>query len=299
MTRMDLHGAYFGGRGFTLYHAWGPHGARPLTPHFHDEYLICAQLAGHEECQVAGKLHTFCAGDLVFINPLQVHTGNARGSSDLAYITLYVDRGVVDGLAADLGDERGVRRSPEFTEVRAPDRRELAADLRGLLALVHKARSRGTGLAGQLPIVDRELDLEVALHRVVTGAFAEFSNLRAPLLRSTSRVSHRKIARVLEYIRALDPAHNPTTVTLDELAGIAELSKFHFLRQFAQVVGITPGAYLRTLRLCHAARKLRQGRGSILEIALSVGFADHPSFSRAFARHMGMTPSQYQALGPL
>ncbi|MBL8974034.1 MAG: AraC family transcriptional regulator [Myxococcales bacterium] len=298
MSRIDLHGAYFGGRGFTLYHAWGPHGARPLTPHFHDEYLICAQLAGHEECQVAGKLHTFSAGDLVLINPQQVHTGNARGSSDLAYITLYVDRGVVDGLAAeladDLGSDRSVRRSPEFTQVRAPDRRELAAELRGLLALVHRPQAPDGA-----PDSGRALDLEVALHRVVAGAFAEFSNLRAPLLRSTNRVSHRKIARVLEYIRALDPLQNPTAVTLDELAGVAELSKFHFLRQFAQVVGITPGAYLRTLRLCHAARKLRQGRGSILEIALSVGFADHPSFSRAFARHMGMTPSQYQALGPL
>ena len=45
--------------------------------------------------------------------------------------------------------------------------------------------------------------------------------------------------------------------------------------------------------------ELRTSRRSILEIALGAGFADHPSFSRAFARHMGMTPSQYQALGPL
>jgi AraC-like DNA-binding protein len=53
------------------------------------------------------------------------------------------------------------------------------------------------------------------------------------------------------------------------------------------------------LRLCHAARKLRTTDSPILEIAKSVGFADHPSFSRAFARHMGMTPSEYQRLGPL
>jgi transcriptional regulator GlxA family with amidase domain len=88
-------------------------------------------------------------------------------------------------------------------------------------------------------------------------------------------------------------------VSLEELAEIAELSKFHFLRQFSQVVGMTPGAYLRTLRLCHAARKLRTTEMPILDVALSVGFADHPSFSRAFARHMGMTPSEYQKLGPL
>jgi AraC-like DNA-binding protein len=297
MSRLDLHAAYYGGRGFTLYHAWGPHGARPLTPHFHDEYLICAQLEGHEECQVAGKLHTFSAGDLVLINPQQVHTGNARGSSDLDYITLYVDRAVVNGLAAELD---APQRSPEFTLVRAGGRRELAAQLRGLLELVGRLRSQGTGPQGQVagdPV--QELEIEVALQGVVARAFAEFSNLREPLLRSTNRIAHRKIARVLEHIRAQGEASNPTALSLDELAAIADLSKFHFLRQFTQAVGMTPGAYLRTLRLCHAARKLRRSKASILEIALGVGFADHPSFSRAFARHMGMTPSQYQALGPL
>jgi len=295
MSRIDLHTAYYGGRGFTLYHAWGPHGARPLTPHFHDEYLICAQLQGHEECQVAGKLHTFSAGDLVLINPQQVHTGNARGSSDLDYITLYVDRAVVHGLAAGLD---APQRDPEFTLVRAAGRRELAAELRGLLELVRRPRSQETGPQGQVDHT-RELDIEVALQGVVARAFAEFSNLREPLLRSTNRVAHRKIARVLEHIRAQGEAANPAALSLDELASVADLSKFHFLRQFTQTVGMTPGAYLRTLRLCHAARKLRQSKSSILEIALGVGFADHPSFSRAFARHMGMTPSQYQALGPL
>jgi AraC-like DNA-binding protein len=306
MSRLDLQGAYHGGRGFTIYHAWGSHGARPLTPHFHDEYLICAQLQGHEECHVAGKLHTFSAGDLVLINPQQVHTGNARGSSGLAYISLYVDRGLVRALADDL---EASQRVPEFTLVRAAGRADVARELGLLLELVRRDRSPGTGPGGQLDadpaaqirdaVAVHPLDHEAALQRLLARAFAEFSNLREPLLRSTSRIAHRKIARVLEYIRALDPAVNPTELTLDALAAIAELSKFHFLRQFAQVVGMTPGAYLRTLRLCHAARRLRQSRSSILEIALSVGFADHPSFSRAFARHMGMTPSQYQALGPL
>ncbi len=308
MSRVDLQGAYYGGRGFTLYHAWGTHGARPLTPHFHDEYLVCAQLQGHEECHVAGKLHTFSAGDLVLINPQQVHTGNARGSDGLAYITVYVDRSLVASLAEDLG---APQRSPEFTVVRATGRADIAAELRDLLELVRRSKLRrsadphertDSALAAVHDATQiQDLDIEGALVRLMTLAFGEFSNLREPLLRSTSRVSHRKIARALEYIRSLDPAINPTSLTLDALAEIADLSKFHFLRQFAQVVGMTPGAYLRTLRLCHAARQLRRGQASasILEIALKVGFADHPSFSRAFARHMGMTPSQYQSLGPL
>ncbi len=328
MARFDLRAAFYGGTGFTLYHAWGPNSAMPLNPHFHDEYLICAQIRGTEECQVSGKTQRFDPGDVVLINPQQVHTGNAQANDELEYISLYVDRGVVRRMAEQFGAST---RSPEFTVVTAKNRWPIIQRLHTLLDLVREQHAASlypltatpreddvelpggsastiVGPDGQAPDGDphhlqrREvtgLDVESALHDVIMLAFEEFSNIRQPALLSSNRVGHRKIARAVDYIRDLDPGHNPASVTLDELADVAGLSKYHFLRQFSQVVGMTPGAYLRTLRLCHAARKLRTTNLPILDIALSVGFADHPSFSRAFARHMGMTPSDYQKLGPL
>ncbi|MFO7565711.1 MAG: AraC family transcriptional regulator [Enhygromyxa sp.] len=311
--RLDLHAAFYGGRGFTLYHAWGPNSALPLSPHFHDEYLICAQIRGEEECQVSGKTQRFSAGDVVLINPQQVHTGNQTGNEELEYLSLYVDRGLVERLAVELGAPTS---SPEFTVIKGGPQPELVARLVELLALVREQQSSRLFPHPQAPpdpeieLLERpehdslgsprpELGIDSALSEVVLHAFEEFSNLRQPMLRSSNRVGHRKIARSIEYIRSLDDRESPPSVTLDELAEVAGLSKYHFLRQFSQVVGMTPGAYLRTLRLCHAARKLRTTDMPILEVALSVGFADHPSFSRAFARHMGMTPSEYQKLGPL
>ncbi|HVH97772.1 MAG TPA: AraC family transcriptional regulator [Enhygromyxa sp.] len=317
--RLDLRAAFYGGPGFTLYHAWGPNSALPLSPHFHDEYLICAQIRGEEECQVSGKTQRFSAGDVVLINPQQVHTGNQTANEELEYLSLYVDRALVERLAAELGAPTS---APEFTVVKTGAQPELVTRLVELLALVREQRSHRLFPHPHVP-PDPEIELpesldhhdghdhelaapsssnvgiESALGEVVLHAFEEFSNLRQPMLRSTNRVGHRKIARSIEYIRSLDERDALPTVTLDELAEVAELSKYHFLRQFSQVVGMTPGAYLRTLRLCQAARKLRTTDMPILEVALSVGFADHPSFSRAFARHMGMTPSEYQKLGPL
>jgi len=336
VARFDLRAAFYGGPGFTLYHAWGPNSAMPLNPHFHDEYLICAQIRGTEECQVSGKTQRFDPGDVVLINPQQVHTGNAQANEELEYISVYVDRGVVRHLAEQLGAST---RSPEFTVVTAKNRWPLIQRLHTLLELVREQQASSlypitqtpseedvelpqmaklVGPSGEPALGDdhdhhdpipgaatatrREvsgLDVESALHDLIMLAFEEFSNIRQPALLSSNRVGHRKIARAVDYIRDLDPATNPASVSLDQLADVAGLSKYHFLRQFSQVVGMTPGAYLRTLRLCHAARKLRTTALPILDIALSVGFADHPSFSRAFARHMGMTPSEYQKLGPL
>ncbi|RMG97900.1 MAG: AraC family transcriptional regulator [Deltaproteobacteria bacterium] len=144
-----------------------------------------------------------------------------------------------------------------------------------------------------------DVTVEEALHRVLADAFASFSNLRHPRLLSTRRVGHRHIARAVDYIRELSRVGRLETVTLDELANVAGLSKYHFLREFDRYVGMTPGGYLRTMRLCHAARLLRTTDRSIAEIAQTVGFADHPSFSRAFRRAFGMPPSAYRALGPL
>lgn len=319
MPRLDLSASFFGGEGFTLYHAAGRNSAVPLSPHFHDEYLISAQLRGMERCHVSGKLHQFSAGDAVLINPQQVHTGNTEGDDEVEYISLYIDRNRVRAMADALGAPTD---SPEFTVIKAQQQERLVREMVTLLQLVEQdggARLYPTpntppesdvdlpegeqAAANTDPHDETEatpaegLTVESALDRVILHAFEEFSNMRMPVLRSTNRVSHRKIARAVEFIRDLGPETDPASVTLDELAQVADLSKYHFLRQFSQVVGMTPGAYLRTLRLCHAARMLRTTDKPIVEVAQLVGFADHPSFSRAFARHMGLTPREYQRLG--
>ncbi len=295
MGRRRVETGYYGGPGFSLYHAKGSSGRTPLPPHFHDEYLICGQLRGDEQCHVGGKLHRFREGDVVLINPQQVHTGNARGD-EIEYVSLYVDRGVVQRLTDELG---AVNQMPEFTTLRATGQRDLVQAMAHLLELVQHRDRMIPGTDGRPADAPTAMDIDTALAQVLVWALEGFSNLRTPRLRSTARVGHRKIARVLDYLRELAPNAAADDASLDRLAHEAELSKYHFVRQFQRSVGMTPGAYLRTMRLCHAARMLRKQPDPIVDIAMAVGFADHPSFSRAFARHMGMTPSQYRALGPL
>lgn len=296
VVRRRYESGFYGGKGFSLYHAHGPDGREPLGPHFHDEYLVSAQLRGDEQCHVAGKLHKFREGDVVLLNPQQVHTGNARGD-EIEYVSLYVDRELVQRFAADNGAPNLV---PEFTTLRAYGQRELWTAMVELLMRVREAADARARLRGAPSDDDAPTALEIdgALQHVLASAFEGFSNLRTPRLRSTARVGHRKIARVVDYLRALPANASAEEASLDRLAAEAELSKYHFVRQFQRSVGMTPGAYLRTLRLCHAARLLRHRDDPIVDIAVAVGFADHPSFSRAFARQMGLTPSQYRALGP-
>jgi AraC family transcriptional regulator len=86
---------------------------------------------------------------------------------------------------------------------------------------------------------------------------------------------------------------------LDALAAVAGLSTQHFHRRFRAAFGETPATYVRRLRLERAAWRLLMHRDSILVIAIDCGFADHETFTRAFRRRYGLSPSAYRRAGRL
>ena len=79
-----------------------------------------------------------------------------------------------------------------------------------------------------------------------------------------------------------------------ELARIADLSPYHFLRTFTRVTGVTPHQWLLRARLRAAAHRLLTGPQPITEIALDVGFDDLSNFIRSFRAEFGVTPSRYR-----
>lgn len=83
--------------------------------------------------------------------------------------------------------------------------------------------------------------------------------------------------------------------SLTELARTAGLSRYHFLRTFRSVTGVTPHQWLLRARLRDAARRLVTSRAPVTEIALDVGFDDLSNFIRSFRAEFGLSPSRYRA----
>lgn len=83
-------------------------------------------------------------------------------------------------------------------------------------------------------------------------------------------------------------------VSLAALSRRAGLSAFHFHRLFSETVGETPKQHVERVRLERAAYKIAVTRASLTEISLSVGFHTPETFSRAFRRKFGCTPSAYR-----
>jgi AraC family transcriptional regulator len=88
-------------------------------------------------------------------------------------------------------------------------------------------------------------------------------------------------------------------LSVDDIARVAGVSRFHLSRLFGVVVGQSLTGYARARRLSEAARVLAGGAPDILAVALSAGYGSHEAFTRAFRDHFGVTPESVRAQGRL
>lgn len=97
--------------------------------------------------------------------------------------------------------------------------------------------------------------------------------------------------RALWYIES----HLAEPMTLDEIAAISGVSRFHIVRAFAAATGRPVMRYVRARRLSEAARSLANGAPDILSLALEADYGSHEAFTRAFRDQFGVTPEAVRA----
>jgi AraC-like DNA-binding protein len=81
--------------------------------------------------------------------------------------------------------------------------------------------------------------------------------------------------------------------TVEQLAREAALSRSAFFERFSRTVGVAPMAYLLAWRMALAKQLLRKSEDAIADIAERVGYSSASTFSTAFTRHVGLSPSRY------
>ncbi|MBC7808038.1 MAG: helix-turn-helix transcriptional regulator [Akkermansiaceae bacterium] len=88
--------------------------------------------------------------------------------------------------------------------------------------------------------------------------------------------------------------------TLTQLAEMAGVHPSHLLRAFRQQYHLTPGEFVRRLRIEEACRRLRSGQSTPLSVlALDLGFSDQSHFIRIFRSIVGVTPGAYRKMHPV
>ena len=129
-----------------------------------------------------------------------------------------------------------------------------------------------------------------ALHLVRSGRIGRVA-AREPW--TPQAISARTERRVADAIRVIEQQLDEP-LTLDVLASRADLSRYHFLRTFTAVCGVTPHQYVRRARLTRAAARLIAEETRVIDIALDSGFGDVSNFNRAFREEFGVSPRRYR-----
>ncbi|MFI9154602.1 helix-turn-helix domain-containing protein [Streptomyces sp. NPDC053367] len=85
-------------------------------------------------------------------------------------------------------------------------------------------------------------------------------------------------------------------LSLDDIARSVMVSKFHLLRLFTRITGVTPGRFLSAVRLAEAKRLLTVSELNVADVSSQVGYSSTGSFTRRFTESVGIPPTQYRKL---
>ena len=240
----------------------------------HSGFCIAIVVAGSFQYRSALGRGLMTPGSLLLGNPGQsFECGHEHARGDRCISFRYAPD-YFESLAADAGVLGG---KAEFRVLRLPP-------LRSLSPLVAQACVSLEGSA-------EEPWEEIGVHLAV-----ETAKLAGPFLSGPSGVLPSAEARVTRAVRRIE-RHPDERLNLPGLALEAGLSRYHFLRTFEQLTGVTPHQYVLRARLREAAMRLAAQPDRVLDIALDCGFGDVSNFNHAFRAEFGVSPRVYRQLG--
>jgi AraC family transcriptional regulator len=144
---------------------------------------------------------------------------------------------------------------------------------------------RTGGLGGQLYVDSLRNQACVHLLRRYANITFRTSTARGGLPHVQCRLLTRYIEENLD-----------RNISLADLAGVVELSVFHFLRKFRTEFGCPPHAYVMRQRIERAKRQLARRDIPLKVVAANCGFSDQSHMTRLFRRLLGTTPAEYRSV---
>ena len=242
----------------------------PFPRHWHDEWGVALIEEGVNRFWYRGAWQNAGRGSIIVVHPGELHDGGLETRQPWAERMFYIPVATMESIGEAW---MGRRQTLHFRDPVIQDE-ELAGELRSLYCMLVSETAADTLRASEKSL------------RVFGTLIERYaSGLLLP------RADGHDEGAIMAAVRFLQ--ENPALrTTLPALAAQVGLSPYHFLREFARCVGVTPHAYLTQLRINHARRLLLEG-SSISDAALASGFADQAHLTREFRRALAITPGRY------
>lgn len=235
-----------------------------FTRHFHSVAAFGAVESGSMRSWHRDGDHTVGPGMVMMFNPGDVHAPFPANDQRWSFRMFYLHDGLFQRLNQGVSDTPIRFKSPFSCDP----------------LLARKILSLHRQLQGRCEPVEFDCRiLEIFEHL----ASRHTVHREAPMIQPPPE----NVSRMREYIHA----HVEDAISLEVLAGVANLSPYHALRSFRGALGLPPHKYLLQVRVERAKELLQSGR-SIADVAATLGFADQSHLTRKFKRVFGVPPGQ-------
>lgn len=194
---------------------------------------------------------------------------------DVQVFVVALEEAMLNTAAQQLFEDRVVLELTPRTAIKDP----ILTTLGGLVQLETIAESSG----GRLYV--ESLGNALAAHLV-----QHYGDTAPRVGRSSERLSPAQLRRVIEHINQ----NLSCELSLADLAGVANISPYHFAHGFKQTVGIPPHRYVVERRIEQAKQLLLDTEQTIADISLEAGFSSQSHMTTVFRRVLGVTPKVYR-----
>ena len=266
---------------FEVFHYREP---RPqgVEVHHHDFYEVYYLLKGQVEYWVDGRIIRMQAGDLLLINPLELHRPIVDPKSPIyERIVLWINKDYLEGLFSEqLSLNRCFDPSqPTHTH------------------LIHPAAGERSALTARMSELVREYySREVGSDLCAYGIFLQFM---VQLNRMAQQEKHQpeesqRLSELVEKVLSYIGENLSEPLTLERIAEQFFISKYYLSHAFSGEVGVSVYRYILLRRLMMARQLLAAGEPAG-QVCRSCGFSDYTSFYRAFKSEYGISPREFIA----
>lgn len=260
---------------FRLFHLKDDRGTK-VDYHYHEFCKIVLLLSGSGSYTVEGRRYLLLPGDIVLVGSRCVHKPEFEEGISYERMILYISPSLLaKNSVPDYSLEDVFSGKPGHVLRPAEDVR------RRLRSLAEQLESEMSANGGENAILSRctLLRLLVEIGRAMQKTGSELPQPVVP-----------RDGKILDILRYLE-ANLAEDISIDDLAAQFFISKYHMMRRFRDETGYTIHGYVTEKRLLLAQQLLEQGL-PMGETALRCGYQEYSTFSRAYKKQFGRSPSE-------
>lgn len=248
--------------------------------HYDKDLIVEYYRKGEASIHIEGRLYTIHEGDMVILNPDELHVSSRNFDIYTEKLVLHIN----ESLLSPFGADRTVFLNTISKKPKGIGNVISADNVKTLQ--FHKKLNLCLSYAQE-----NSLESQVLLNCEIITLLAQLSKLIAnnDTADITPVSSNKTVNQMMDYINR----HYTDEITLDTLAERFHFSKYYISHLFKDYVGVSPYDYLIMRRL-YICNNLIRSKHTVQEACHLVGFHNYSNFYRLYKKHLNITPQQFK-----